>query len=916
MPYYRSIILLFILACSLYACVSKQSSKSSNTESNAAEYDINNSTVNVNTEKQKKIEVKKVKPAFKYGLGILTETKTISPDIDHIIVFKNGNTIEVPQQAFLNENGESITDSVSIVFTSFDTPGEVIVSGIPMAFVDDNGNHQQMVTGGMFEVDAQSNGKQVYLDPNKGLTINYASNNPEAFDFYQLDVAGDSVNWTNLTNKSFIPDDCKIPEGSSHFYLNFDTAGRPEFDILNKIKWEPYPVGTSERNILENKKMLLNNWFYYAIQPTKYAPKITKAIEAAVKSENFHYFKSPDGKGLITVQDKNYTFYDWKGNIRFQLTCEKKPSKYDFSRKVTFSENGNILLFRNSNAKTSAYLLTNDSLKLIKANLKGSPKVMSNDVIVSGNWTDKMQFHSTGGTLLYEHPESGGYSFSPNKEHALIHTNSGIYIFNNRGQQVAFLRPFPEVKEIWSYTYRAYFGDDEHISINGVGKNQYNIWKWKSNQFYTPPTEVMTVLDSLNFKQYFPFGKNKPFVFVQSKEKSLFWFWDEDKIIPLFKENSGTHQFYHAEVCFQEEYFGLGHMNKLFTLAPLENRDTLFLNSQTVHISKNNNLAVNYTEQEVYELYNNQGTKVRDFGEYSDLLDICSLAQKGDYFITKESGFGKVKVWSQEGKLLHSFTPKLDGENWTIEDKTVSNDGQYPKTFDVWNFKGEEIYSLYNYDRWDVIYDIDYRNTIVIDEEKDKIYFSSNREIDLPEDVYVLHLYTKSERFDTYVKTSPCLLKKLTDFNTPFEQRIRLEQKKQQVFRKFTKPFRVSNLGIYNWDKVLNKSDFKYCNLIPKIGNQPVTGALGFYHISGSDQNILIKYSPSGLRQFKWDPSSKNQIIAFLPDGKIGYASSSSIKKLEGNNLDSIKLQELEFELYNKEKSVEVIDYIIFNLKK
>ena len=108
---------------------------------------------------------------------------------------KSGTTIEVPANAFEYLDGRPVTGSVDIVFTEIHSAAEIIASGIPMKFIDDNGKVQQMQSAGMFELSGEQNQQPIQLVEGKAIDIALVSDVEGAYDFWSFDE--EKGNWNN-----------------------------------------------------------------------------------------------------------------------------------------------------------------------------------------------------------------------------------------------------------------------------------------------------------------------------------------------------------------------------------------------------------------------------------------------------------------------------------------------------------------------------------------------------------------------------------------------------------------------------------------------------------------------------------------------------------------------------------------------
>ena len=124
------------------------------------------------------------------------EVLTLSdPSSPKSYTLKTGTTIKVPANAFEYLDGQPVTGSVDLVFTEIHSAAEIIASGIPMKFIDENGITQQMQSAGMFELRGEQNHKPIQIVAGKAVDIALVSDVEGAYDFWSFDE--EKGNWDN-----------------------------------------------------------------------------------------------------------------------------------------------------------------------------------------------------------------------------------------------------------------------------------------------------------------------------------------------------------------------------------------------------------------------------------------------------------------------------------------------------------------------------------------------------------------------------------------------------------------------------------------------------------------------------------------------------------------------------------------------
>lgn len=112
------------------------------------------------------------------------------------IVHSSSSKINIPRNSFVDKHGKDIVGDVSIEYREFHDMGDIVLSGIPMAY-DSSGHKYNLESAGMFEIRGSQNGEPVFIKENRKIDIELASQNDEnRFNQYYLDTV--SRNWIYL----------------------------------------------------------------------------------------------------------------------------------------------------------------------------------------------------------------------------------------------------------------------------------------------------------------------------------------------------------------------------------------------------------------------------------------------------------------------------------------------------------------------------------------------------------------------------------------------------------------------------------------------------------------------------------------------------------------------------------------------
>lgn len=157
----------------------------------------------------------------------------ISTETPTQIEVNTGTKIVIPQNAFVDGNGNPVTGQVDITYREIKTPVDMLMSGVPMAY-DSAGKTYQFVSAGNFELLAFKDGQPLELAQNKTIDISFVSTDAQAgYNLYKLD--SETNNWAfegNADNKKKpLPDSSGIKSitiKDLDFEYDFDTTAFEE----------------------------------------------------------------------------------------------------------------------------------------------------------------------------------------------------------------------------------------------------------------------------------------------------------------------------------------------------------------------------------------------------------------------------------------------------------------------------------------------------------------------------------------------------------------------------------------------------------------------------------------------------------------------------------------------------------------
>jgi hypothetical protein len=111
------------------------------------------------------------------------------------IVAPQGTRIVFAKNSFVNDKGEQIESNIKISVIESIDPADIVLSSL-YTVTDEN---QLLQTKGMVEIRATSEGEEVYLAKDKSIEVTMPVGFEEGYQYYEGEVVGEELNWTNPT---------------------------------------------------------------------------------------------------------------------------------------------------------------------------------------------------------------------------------------------------------------------------------------------------------------------------------------------------------------------------------------------------------------------------------------------------------------------------------------------------------------------------------------------------------------------------------------------------------------------------------------------------------------------------------------------------------------------------------------------
>jgi hypothetical protein len=136
-----------------------------------------------------------VRPPLK-GVDVAKTSHKINGAKGGKIELPSGTVITIAPNIFVDKDGKPITDDVEILYREMHDAADILVSGIPIH----RPNGEFMETAGMFEIEGNYQGQEIFVAEGKNINVKMASfNEGNRFDFWKMNPK--DCSWTDIDGK-------------------------------------------------------------------------------------------------------------------------------------------------------------------------------------------------------------------------------------------------------------------------------------------------------------------------------------------------------------------------------------------------------------------------------------------------------------------------------------------------------------------------------------------------------------------------------------------------------------------------------------------------------------------------------------------------------------------------------------------
>ena len=823
------------------------------------------------------------------NIKIPKEALEIDPSKDQVLRFENGISVDIPKDAFVDKNGKPVTSPVKIALEKYESPAEIIASGIPMRY-----GEAPFESAGMFKIEGEANGEPIAIQKGKALQVNYPSATMGDFDVYYFeekpnksDTAKKEGKWKKLTDKKESSFDPKKVVNT--FNLKFDTAAYPELAALQNIQWK---LATSDRDPshADNNWVLQQPWAELEISLPKEGfgkEKMRTKAKYASYMEDWGYFYSwYDG-------DFSIFNFDYK-KIKTIKASEHTSPYYNCIHEADYNRNKMYKLFypdgRLFFEKEAIYNISIDkNLKVISYQ--------------QGTYLTKMntKLEKVGGELIKEielehdfnNNSIGRYSifssFIKDNDKWVAADINGIKIFDFSGNLI-------KQKE-GKFHSCSDFHEKDLLEITHID-GRLEIWNSNSGKTYISNLNDFdmrpTVIANSTFYPYTLHLSNKDYILISKNYQAdrhpiKLWLYEKNEVRILKGD-------YVQEIDTSSEWLIIkNNINKdLYIYNTQKDKYVISIPNCNAspsigdgywmpnRVSKDNkHLILNLDK--LVRLYDTQGKLIRDFSAFDSLTVLAHFIGNKEVFTISRDGI--YRLWDIKGNLLQKISldnafhiyPYVWEGHFHFYDMIFRTMREYDLQANLLRNQGR------NY--WNQV--LPNGDHLFWNSETEEIFVSSPFELE--KDMYQLSIRTDKKEFITYIYLSEQEKRTIEAYYTFKMKKVNEEKERQDEEMKLIRSFAVQEFGIYNYD-VLVKFD-EAIELVADfdLGVPIDYNNITIFHISQLRGNAVFILPRWAWNRFAFLPDRPNRLLAILPDKRIAVFTEADFRALDLNKLKADK---------------------------
>jgi|GEM_PF-1770088 len=323
----------------------------------------------------------------------IAEFFQINNSIDTILISSKGNYISIPKNCFIDINGEDVKGNISISFTEYLSTSDILLSGIPMVYMEGN-DTLNFQSAGMCEVLASSGKRILSLKDNKQIEIGLRSlAQDNDYNLYYFDTLSGEWLEKEKSLAVVLADQLPIVPVGLH---KVDTNTILEIKIENYKVRPLYRMWHRSKFCIYGENKLISSdssiwWYDMTINPTKnrdlydltfngvdedrrqyvYNLMVQPGIDSVNYAKEFEYFQEN-----MRAYVKELQVFKSKLNLN---TVNSLKIQDEFAQIKKEEEVRNVIQLREDSMSMVEYLL-GDSLRQVQQLINDSLQVIQNEL--------------------------------------------------------------------------------------------------------------------------------------------------------------------------------------------------------------------------------------------------------------------------------------------------------------------------------------------------------------------------------------------------------------------------------------------------------------------------------------------------------------------------------------------------------
>lgn len=243
-----------------------------------------------------------------------------------VLVTKKYSRITVPAGSFERKDG-SAPANVKVVFSEYQTAGEIIASELPMTYVDDKKDTILFESAGMFEIRAFEGENELKIKPGKQISIELSTPAAGKFNFYALN--DNTRSWSEKAKDlSPVPNrflqaqeeqlkelealtvekpkkQVALKEADKLFDIKVDTKDYPEFAEMPGVLWK-YAGAKGKKDPIADPAVFLKAYDFMQLRP-KEGSELIYEVDFRSKKDTVSIDLAPVFKGKAAERNQERT---------------------------------------------------------------------------------------------------------------------------------------------------------------------------------------------------------------------------------------------------------------------------------------------------------------------------------------------------------------------------------------------------------------------------------------------------------------------------------------------------------------------------------------------------------------------------------------------------------------------------------